>query len=165
MTVKRGVDIRRKIVMNCYETFPPVPRHLNPPLPMKPKKLARKLAKWEENMVWQHKKLPKLKRKLPRKIMEDYTFMGPDGPVRLSALFGGKKDLIVVHNMGAGCSYCTMWADGFNGVYPHLADRAAFVVVSPDAPAAQKKFAESRAWRFPMLSGRKSDFSENLGFK
>ncbi len=132
---------------------------------MKPKKLLKKLAKWEEDIGSQHKKLAKLKRKLPRKPVEDFTFVGPHGPVTLSALFGGKKDLIVVHNMGAACSYCTMWADGFNGVYPHLADRAAFVVVSPDAPAAQKKFAASRGWRFPMVSGRKSKFSESLGFK
>ena len=132
---------------------------------MKPKKLAKKLSRWEENLVWQHKKLAKLKRKLPRKPMEDYVFAGPAGDVKLSELFGKQKDLIVVHNMGASCSYCTMWADGFNGVFPHLADRAAFVVVSPDAPAAQKKFAVSRAWRFPMVSGRKSDFSEDLGFK
>jgi predicted dithiol-disulfide oxidoreductase (DUF899 family) len=132
---------------------------------MKPKKLAKKLANWEERIVWQHKKLAKLKRKLPRKVVEDYTFQSPDGPVKLSALFGKQKELIVVHNMGAACPYCTMWADGFNGIYPHLADRAAFVVVSPDAPAAQKKFAEGRGWRFPMVSGRKSDFSESLGFK
>jgi predicted dithiol-disulfide oxidoreductase (DUF899 family) len=132
---------------------------------MKPKKLAKKLTHWEERLVKQHKKLAKLKRKLPRKPVEDYTFATLNGPVKLSALFGGKKDLIVVHNMGAACSYCTMWADGFNGVYPHLADRAAFVVVSPDSPAAQKKFAAGRGWRFPLVSGGKSNFSEDLGFK
>ncbi len=132
---------------------------------MKPKKLAKKLARWEENIVWQHKKLAKLKRKLPRKPVEDYVFARPAEDVKLSDLFGQSRDLIVVHNMGASCSYCTMWADGFNGVFPHLADRAAFVVVSPDAPAAQKKFAASRNWRFPMVSGRKSKFSEDLGFK
>ncbi len=132
---------------------------------MKPKKLAKKLARWEENIVWQHKKLAKLKRKLPHKPVEDYVFAGPSGVVKLSELFGKSRDLIIVHNMGAACSYCTLWADGFNGVFPHLADRAAFVVVSPDAPAAQKRFAASRNWRFPMVSGRKAKFSEDLGFK
>jgi predicted dithiol-disulfide oxidoreductase (DUF899 family) len=132
---------------------------------MKPKKLAKKLSHWEENLVWQHKKLAKLKRKLPREAVADYEFASAAGPVKLSALFGKKKDLIVVHNMGAGCPYCTMWADGLNGVYPHLADRAAFVVSSPDTVAAQKKFAKNRGWRFPMVSGRDSDFAKDFGFK
>jgi predicted dithiol-disulfide oxidoreductase (DUF899 family) len=57
-----------------------------------------------------------------------------------------------------------MWADGFNGVYPHLADRAAFVLVSPDTVAAQKKFAKGRGWHFPIVSGRGSEFTESLGF-
>jgi len=132
---------------------------------MKSKKLAKKLSKWEDGIVWQHKKLAKLKRTLKRKEVEDYVLIGDQGPVPLSKLFGKKRDLIVVHNMGAACVYCTMWADGFNGVYPHLADRAAFVVVSPDSPAAQRKFAKSRGWRFPLLSGGKSDFAEKMGFK
>jgi len=132
---------------------------------MKPKKLAKKLAHWEECLVHQHKKLAKQKRKLPREVVEDYVFESPKGPVKLSELFGKKKDLIVVHNMGAKCVYCTMWADGYNGLYPHLSDRAAFVVSSPDSVAAQKKFAQSRGWKFPMVSGGKIDFAEDLGFK
>ena len=40
--------------------------------------------------------------------------------------------------MGRGCSYCTLWADGFNGLRHHFEDRAAFVVVSPDTPEQQK---------------------------
>ncbi|HZZ90622.1 MAG TPA: DUF899 family protein, partial [Caulobacteraceae bacterium] len=64
--------------------------------------------------------------------VQDYLVSGWDGPVKLSDLFGGKRDLILIHNMGTGCSSCTMWADGFNGVYDHLAARAAFVVASPN---------------------------------
>jgi len=59
---------------------------------------------------------------------ENYRFATVDGEVSLADLFGPKRDLFVVHNMGRSCAYCTMWADGFNGVYPHLANRAAFVV-------------------------------------
>ena len=70
--------------------------------------------------------------------VEDYLFMAMGGPVRLSSLFGGKTDLFVIHNMGRSCAYCTLWADGFNGVYPHLANRAAFVVSSPDSPEQQQ---------------------------
>ncbi|MGI9288093.1 MAG: DUF899 family protein [Pseudomonadales bacterium] len=97
--------------------------------------------------------------------VEDYAFTGQAGGVRLAELFGDKTDLIVIHNMGASCSYCTLWADGFNGVVPHLEDRAAFVVISPDAPEAQAKFAESRGWKFKMLSHQGTSFAEDMGYK
>ena len=90
---------------------------------------------------------------------------GWDGPVRLSELFAGKRDLILIHNMGTICSSCTMWADGFNGVYEHLAVRAAFVVASPNPVATQKQFAASRGWRFPMVSYEGSRFAEDMRFR
>lgn len=97
--------------------------------------------------------------------VEDYVLDGWDGPVRLSALFGDKRDLILIHNMGVGCTSCTMWADGFNGVYEHLAARAAFVVASPNPVEAQKKFAAGRGWRFPMVSYGRSSFAEDVGYR
>jgi len=95
----------------------------------------------------------------------DYVLAGWNGPVRLSDLFGAKRDLIVIHNMGTGCPACTMWADGFNGVYDHLAARAAFALVSPNPVATQKTFAASRGWRFPMVSYGDSAFAEDMGFR
>lgn len=98
--------------------------------------------------------------------VEDYEITTSNGArVRLSALFGGKRDLILVHNMGARCPMCTMWADGFNGLVAHLEDRAAFVVSSPDAPDAQRKFAESRGWKFRMASVGDSTLAADLGFR
>ncbi|HXQ14276.1 MAG TPA: DUF899 family protein [Caulobacteraceae bacterium] len=98
-------------------------------------------------------------------IVEDHLVAGWDGPVRLSTLFGDKRDLILIHNMGTGCPSCTMWADGFNGVYDHLASRAAFVVASPNTIEAQKAFAASRGWRFPMISYQGSRLAEELGYR
>jgi len=95
----------------------------------------------------------------------DFELAGWDGPVRLSALFGDKRDLIMIHNMGRACPACTMWADGFNGVYDHLASRAAFVVTSPGPVDVQKVFAQSRGWRFPMASVAGTGLAEALGFK
>ncbi|MGI9388028.1 MAG: DUF899 family protein, partial [Methyloligellaceae bacterium] len=43
--------------------------------------------------------------------VDDYVFSKVDGTVRLSELFGNKDDLFVIHNMGASCPYCTLWAD------------------------------------------------------
>ena len=75
----------------------------------------------------------------------DYVFTSPAGPIHLSALFGPHADLMVVHNMGRSCPSCTLWADGYNGIHPHVISRAAFVVSSPDSPDVQQAFAASRA--------------------
>jgi predicted dithiol-disulfide oxidoreductase (DUF899 family) len=99
----------------------------------------------------------------PQRV-DDYEFATPDGKVRLSALFDDDDTLIVIHNMGAGCPYCTLWADGFNGSYPHLRDRAAFVVSSPDPPERQRQFAQSRGWKFPMVSVAGTRFAQDMGY-
>lgn len=97
--------------------------------------------------------------------VSDYTFKTISGEVPLSGLFGGRDDLFVIHNMGASCAYCTLWADGYNGAYDHLASRAAFVISSPDTPEVQKRFAEKRGWRFPMVSHLGSRFAADMGYR
>jgi peroxiredoxin len=106
-----------------------------------------------------------LQNKVEPQPIADFELAGWDGPVRLSQLFGDKPDLILIHNMGRGCSSCTMWADGFNGVYDHLASRAAFVLTSPDPVDVQKAFAKGRGWRFPMASVAETGLAEALGFR
>jgi predicted dithiol-disulfide oxidoreductase (DUF899 family) len=95
----------------------------------------------------------------------NYRLSTPQGEVTLSALFGDRADLFVIHNMGTSCPYCTLWADGFNGIHHHLADRAAFVVSSPDAPDVQARFAAGRGWRFPMVSHRGTSFAADMGYR
>jgi predicted dithiol-disulfide oxidoreductase (DUF899 family) len=96
--------------------------------------------------------------------VQDYLLAGQNGPVKLSELFGDKRDLIVIHNMGTSCRYCTLWADGFNGALPHLEDRAAFVITSPDSPNQQRRFAESRGWKMRMVSHQGTSFAADMGF-
>ncbi len=97
--------------------------------------------------------------------VEDYTFTTMDGEsTSLADLFGEKDDLIVIHNMGPSCRYCTLWADGFNGIYDHLANRASFVLTTPEEPAKQKAFAEKRGWRFPILSHQGTTFAADMGY-
>jgi len=96
--------------------------------------------------------------------VKDYEFATLEGPVRLSQLFGDHEDLILIHNMGASCSYCTLWADGYNGIHQHVVARAAFAVSSPDRPDAQKKLAQSRGWKFPMVSHVGSTFAADMGY-
>ncbi len=97
--------------------------------------------------------------------VSDYIFQTTEGDVTFSEMFAGKPNLLMVHNMGTGCTGCTLWADGFNGIYPHLANRAAFYLSSPDTPEVQQKFAASRGWRFPMVSHQGSSFAEDMGYR
>jgi len=79
------------------------------------------------------KELIRLKKGLSVGVVDDYTFQsGPDSTIKLSELFGERDDLIVIQNMGQGCKYCTLWADGFSGLISHLENRAALALVSPD---------------------------------
>ena len=110
-------------------------------------------------------RLSRARRDAPREPTRDYELRRADGsPVRLSELFGDRDDLLVVHNMGKGCVYCTLWADGFTGYLPHLLDRAAFALCSNDEPETARAFAESRGWDFPVVSGAGSGFARDMGF-
>ena len=98
--------------------------------------------------------------------VDDYELLGSENQkINLSKLFGQKNDLVLIHNMGKTCPYCTMWADGFNGLLPHLEDRSAFVVSSPDEPPTQKEFANSRGWKFKMVSTKGTSFAKDMGFE
>jgi predicted dithiol-disulfide oxidoreductase (DUF899 family) len=97
--------------------------------------------------------------------VRDYAFATPKGPVRLSELFSTSRDLILIHNMGVSCPNCTLWADGYNGIYHHLVARAAFVISSPDPPEVQRAFAAARGWRFPMVSHQGTTFAADMGFR
>lgn len=110
-------------------------------------------------------KLIEARKRRPREEVQDYVLKDSDGnDVKLSELFGDKNDMILVHNMGTGCTSCTMWADGFTGLVPHLSDRAAFVLCSPDKPEVQKRFAAKRNWNFRMVSAHDSPFVKDMGF-
>ena len=125
----------------------------------------KEIEKMEEGLLERQEKLAELKRQLPALEVKDYVLQTANGPAKLSELFGGKPDLIVIHNMGKACVYCTLWADGFNGVHQHLEDRAGFVLVSPDPVDVQREFAQSRGWKFRMASGHGSTFIEDMGFR
>ncbi len=84
--------------------------------------------------------------------VQNYTFSTLDGEVTLSEMFGDHDRLLMIHNMGQGCRYCTLWADGFNGFLPHLESVMSVVLVSKDAPDVQRTFANSRQWRFRLAS-------------
>ncbi len=113
-----------------------------------------------------HERLAAMRRALPPEPVADYAFKGAGGAaVRLSEVFGKHDDLILVHNMGERCPYCTMWADGLEGLRQHIENRAAFVVVSSDTPEAQAAFAAKRGWGLRMLSAEGSTFTKDMGYE
>ena len=120
-----------------------------------------------ENEIFEKKKqLSTLRKAMPEQKVENYHFVTSTGdPIRLLELFGDKEELIVVHNMGRGCSYCTMWADGFNGVYHHIRNKAAFVLCTPDEPSVQEDLSAERGWIFPIISTENSAFKKDMGFE
>ena len=82
----------------------------------------------------------------------DYAFQTLAGETRLSGLFAGRERLLMIHNMGQGCRYCTLWADGINGVLDHLEEAMAVALVSKDPPEIQRRMALDRGWKFQMAS-------------
>ena len=130
-----------------------------------PTDLQEELSEAWADLEKAQQRLKEVRRRVPAEPVRDYELHGPDGPVRLSEAFGDKSDLILIHNMGSGCPYCTMWADGFNGVLHHLEDRSAFVVVSPDSPETQQQFRRKRGWRFRMLSAGGTTLFKDMGFE
>ncbi len=110
--------------------------------------------------------LAELRRSAAPEPVENLTLLDLDGAeIALSDLFGDKDDLIVVHNMGKGCVYCTMWADGFNGEHEHLSDRAAFVLCSADPPDVAREFARARDWGYRVVSGHETGFAAALDYE
>jgi len=124
-----------------------------------------RLADYRRQITDLREKMREVQAAIEPQEVRDYEFATPSGMVRLSALFGDKDTLFVIHNMGTGCASCTMWADGFNGVFPHLRDRAGFVVSSPDTPERQREFAAGRGWKFPMVSIQGTTFAEDMGYR
>lgn len=97
--------------------------------------------------------------------VSDYAFQSATGEVRLSELFGEHTDLMVVHNMGRSCDYCSLWADGFSGLTNQLESRTAFVLVSPDPLPLLSETARLRGWTFKVVSSQGTSFFKDMGFE
>jgi predicted dithiol-disulfide oxidoreductase (DUF899 family) len=96
--------------------------------------------------------LNELRKKQTPTVVKNYQFKTLDGTASLLDLFAGRSILFAIHNMGQGCRYCTLWADGLNAFLPHLESEFAVVLLSKDPPETQRAFANSRGWRFRLAS-------------
>jgi predicted dithiol-disulfide oxidoreductase (DUF899 family) len=126
---------------------------------------SERLAEYRHQIQTLRQEMRQVQAEVEPEPVEDYRFRTLEGETVLSELFGDKPELFVIHNMGKGCSACTLWADGFNGVLPHLENRAAFVVSSPDDPETQQALKAARGWRFRMVSHQGSSFAADMGYR
>lgn len=125
----------------------------------------QELFQISEELMKLRAKVAEIRLKIPPQEVQDYSFTGMSGEkTMLSEMFGSKNELILVHNMGRSCRYCTLWADGLNGFTKHFESRAAFVVTSPDDHETAHKFAMERNWQFRLYSTEGTTFKRDMGF-
>ena len=128
--------------------------------------IHEKITQLEKQIADTRKKILELRQSVSGEDISDYMLSRGDGSqVSLDELFGNKDELIIIHNMGKGCAYCTLWADGINGIYHHLENRAALALISPDRPDVMKEFTEGREWKFLCLSNNGGNFTKDMGFE
>lgn len=128
--------------------------------------LEREIENKEKELMQVKRELAQLRKRHPKFAVQNYSLTNIEGgEVLLSDLFGNHKEMIVIHNMGKSCSYCTLWADGFSGFTQHLENRSAFVLTSPDEYKTLANFSKSRGWTFKSVSTRGTTFKEDDGFR
>ncbi len=114
--------------------------------------MVNEIRQIEQQIYELNAKLSKLRKASPPQKVTNYTFNTLEGEISLLELFGENDKLLMIHNMGEGCRYCMLWADGFNGFLPHLESAMSVTLVSKDAPELQRRFANERGWRFRLVS-------------
>jgi len=102
-------------------------------------------------------------------VVPDYAFVEGDNRVRLSELFtDGKPYLILYHLMYWAddddfCPMCSLWIDGFNGVAPHVTQRANLVIASRAPFDRLQAWGERRGWhRLRLLSDDGPAFARDI---
>ena len=76
---------------------------------------AAALAGYRSQIAELRRKMREIQASAAPEAVDDYGFAAPDGTVHLSDLFGAKRDLIVIHNMGTSCASCTLGRTGSTG--------------------------------------------------
>src|SRR5438045_374725 len=128
-----------------------------------------KLLKEEKELTRRSDELARLRQELPWvRVDKEYHFATEEGNASLADLFRGRSQLLVYHFMfgpdyTAGCPSCSAIADGFNGIFVHLANHDVMLWAVSRAPLAKLwEYRHRMGWTFPWASSVGSDF--NLAF-
>ena len=132
---------------------------------------ARKalLAK-EKALTHAREDLAAQRRALPWvRVDSTYRFETAAGSRTLHDLFAGRSQLLVYHFMfpetwNAPCKSCSFWADGYDGIVPHLQQRdVSLVAVSIASLPKLAAFRRRMGWTFEWVSSAGSDFNRDFG--
>ena len=99
---------------------------------------------------------------------KEYRFDTEGGSASLSDLFRGRSQLLVYHFMfgpdyTAGCPACSAIADGFNGVFVHLANHDVMLWAVSRAPLEKLLgYRRRMGWTFPWASSFGSEFNPDF---
>lgn len=131
---------------------------------------GKALLKKEKEFTKARDAISAARRELPwMKVETEYVFEGPDGPVSLTDLFGGKSQLIAYHFMYVpgweeGCPGCSFVCDHVDGARQHFEHHdVAFVAVSRAPLSEFLGFKERMRWTFRWVSSSSNEFNYDFG--
>ena len=110
------------------------------------------------------------RRRLPMVEVEDYTFAGPDGPVRLTELFQGRHLLMVQNVMFGpdweeGCPSCTWAVDNLPANMERLTDEGiSFAMVSQAPIEKLEDWRAERGWDHLWVSSGATTYHHDWGW-
>jgi predicted dithiol-disulfide oxidoreductase (DUF899 family) len=120
----------------------------------------------EKEFTQQREALTRRRMDMPwERVEKTYRFEGPKGQLSLEDLFDGRSQLLVYHFMlgpdwEEGCKSCSFWADNFNGIPIHLAQRDVTFLAISRAPFVKiEAYRQRMGWDFPWVSSGGSDFN------
>lgn len=131
------------------------------------------LLRAEKELTRRGDELARQRQELPWvRIDKEYRFETDDGNTSLDGLFRGRSQLLVYHFMfgpdyKAGCPSCSSIADGFNGIFVHLANHDVMLWAVSRAPLAKlQAYKQRMGWTFPWASsfGSEFNFDFSVGF-
>jgi predicted dithiol-disulfide oxidoreductase (DUF899 family) len=135
----------------------------------------RELLEDEKGHFRRGDEIARMRQELPWvPIQKAYVFDTEEGTKSLAELFGGRSQLLVYHFMFGvgfrltderqGCTGCSLVADHFDSVIPHLNGRDVTLVCASIAPLHQlQEYKRQMGWRFPWVSSLGSDFNYDFG--
>lgn len=129
-------------------------------------KARRALLQAEKELTHKSDEVARQRQALPWvRVEKDYRFQTCSGQKKLTDLFHGRSQLLVYHLMfgpdyARPCPSCSSIADGFDGIWPHLANHDVMLVAISRAPLEKiAAYKEKHGWSFPWVSSFGSDFN------
>lgn len=131
--------------------------------------LAQQVAR-EKEVTRHNDRVSAERRRLPMVEVENYTFEGPDGPVKLTDLFGEHYLLLVQNVMfgpdwEAGCPSCTWAVDNLPANMGRLTENGiAFALISQAPIDKLEAWREKNGWPHLWVSSHDTSYHYDWGW-